>query len=118
MLKELAKKDPRAIYRDSVESKVINKKLYGEKYYFIPERFRESLLDEFYKTYEAEKKKLDMKGSTDNRTSADSSTQKIKSKKMTKEERQEKNNEAQRKKKEADASWFEQMGIQQPMDNN
>ena len=55
MLKELAKKDPRAIFKDSVESKLINQKLYGSKYYFIPERYREALLAEFYKTYEAEK---------------------------------------------------------------
>lgn len=56
-LKELAKKDPRAIFKDSVESKLINQKLYGQKFYYIPERYREALLAEFHKAYESEVQK-------------------------------------------------------------
>lgn len=57
MLGELAKQDPREIYRGSVESKIINQKLYGKKYYFIPEKYRAALLYEFHKTVASEKAK-------------------------------------------------------------
>lgn len=53
-LAKLAKKDPREIYRDSHESRMIEARLYGEKYYYIPEQYREALIKEFHKTYEKE----------------------------------------------------------------
>lgn len=59
VLTELRKKDPRDIVKDSIESKMIMKKLYGQKLYFIPEQYREALLAEFYNTYEKEKTKLE-----------------------------------------------------------
>ena len=37
LLHELSKRDPREIFRDSEESKQISKKLFGQKYYYIPE---------------------------------------------------------------------------------
>ena len=62
VLQKLSEQDPRAIFRESSENKVINKKLYGGKYYFIPERYREALLKEFYNTYEGEATKVEIEG--------------------------------------------------------
>ncbi len=55
----LATQDRREMMRDSAESKAINEKLYGTKYWFLPEYYRKALLEEFHDTYDQNKENLE-----------------------------------------------------------